>query len=172
MTKISENAELIVKEAAGKVLLNSRTDLHTTREYTAIVRDLNYCLNYANYAMLSEDTSILNDRLLNYTFTSDLSLSVRALKEVVPHYINPEVFKEFKIYLDYIVSSSNYQERKTQRDVENNIWERGDRAIAIAAGGAVLGGLIAQVPGSIIGGIAGALFGFLVPSKKPAPVLN
>lgn len=61
----------------------------------------------------------------------------------------------------------------SQRSVQKEeIWERGDRAIAIASGGAVLGGLIGQIPGAVIGGIAGALFGFFVLSKKPAADLN
>lgn len=229
-TKIAENAESIVKEAVDKLLLDFSSDLHTTREYAAVVRDLNYCLRYAIYAMLAGDSSILDDRLLNYTFTLNLSIGVAALKEVVARYINPEAFKELEIQFDYIANSLNdiqndcqfnicvtpsqnenllikkigerfiaealktggspstsglatedVRERNTQRNslssptnsvVEKEIWERGDRAIAIAAGGAVLGGLVAQVPGTIIGGIAGALFGFFVPSKKQAPDLN
>lgn len=67
------------------------------------------------------------------------------------------------------VESTHSSQRIVQKE---EIWERGDRAIAVAAGGAVLGGLIAQVPGTIVGGIAGVLFGLFVPSKKPAPDLN
>lgn len=50
----------------------------------------------------------------------------------------------------------------TKRD----IWERGDRAIAVGAGAAFLGGAIAQLPGAIVGGIFGILFGLSVKPKK------
>ncbi|MES1026499.1 hypothetical protein ABN584_26735 [Gloeocapsa sp. BRSZ] len=51
-------------------------------------------------------------------------------------------------------------------DINKEIRERGDRAIATAAGGAFLGGLIAQLPGAIAGGAFGALFGLFVRTKK------
>lgn len=48
------------------------------------------------------------------------------------------------------------------------IWERGDRMITTAAGGAFLGGLIGQLPGAITGGVFGAVFGLFVRAEKPS----
>lgn len=52
------------------------------------------------------------------------------------------------------------------------IFERGDRMIAYASGAAFLGGLIAQIPGAIIGALAGALFGLLGKDKAAKPSAN
>jgi Phycobilisome protein len=46
------------------------------------------------------------------------------------------------------------------------IRERGNRAIAIGAGYAFLGGLFAQLPGAIAGAVFGVLFGLFVNSKR------
>jgi hypothetical protein len=43
--------------------------------------------------------------------------------------------------------------------------EKGDRIIAFASGGAFAGGLIAQVPGAVIGAAAGAIFGWFESNK-------
>jgi hypothetical protein len=43
--------------------------------------------------------------------------------------------------------------------------QKGDRIIAFASGGAFAGGLIAQIPGAIIGAVAGAMFGWFESSK-------
>lgn len=40
------------------------------------------------------------------------------------------------------------------------VAERGDRVLAFSAGGAFLGGLLAQIPGAVIGAFAGAMFGW------------
>lgn len=42
-----------------------------------------------------------------------------------------------------------------------NIWKGGDRLIVFTSGGVLLGGLIAQLPGSIMGATLGAAFGLL-----------
>jgi hypothetical protein len=46
------------------------------------------------------------------------------------------------------------------------IWQRGDRAIATGAGGALLGGIVAQLPGAIAGAVFGTLYGLFVVPKK------
>lgn len=48
--------------------------------------------------------------------------------------------------------------------LNEDIWNRGERMIALASGGAFLGGLIAQVPGAAIGAFLGATFGWF---EKP-----
>jgi hypothetical protein len=47
----------------------------------------------------------------------------------------------------------------------NQLFQKGDRIIALSSGGAFLGGLIAQVPGSVVGALAGAILGYLGHSK-------
>jgi hypothetical protein len=42
---------------------------------------------------------------------------------------------------------------------QKNIWEIGKRLIPLACGGAFLGGVIAQLPGAIIGVVFGGVFG-------------
>lgn len=47
----------------------------------------------------------------------------------------------------------------------SDFWKRGDRVIAMTAGGAALGGAIGQIPGAIAGGILAAVFGWLTYTK-------
>ena len=67
---ISANAAAIIKEAVAKSLLYSDItrpggNMYTCRRYAACIRDLDYYLRYATYAMLAGDTSILDERVLN-----------------------------------------------------------------------------------------------------------
>jgi hypothetical protein len=48
----------------------------------------------------------------------------------------------------------------------DKIWERGDRALATASGGAFVGGLIGQLPGAVAGAVFGAVFGLFVRTQK------
>ena len=59
--------------------------------------------------------------------------------------------------LNYLDNFKNFKE---------DIWVKGNRVIALASGGAFLGSFIAQVPGAIIGTIAGAVFGFFARVEK------
>jgi hypothetical protein len=64
---ISANAAGIVKEAVAKSLLYSDVtrpggNMYTTRRYAACIRDLDYYLRYATYAMLAGDPFILMAR--------------------------------------------------------------------------------------------------------------
>ncbi|AFY62051.1 hypothetical protein Syn6312_2994 [Synechococcus sp. PCC 6312] len=47
------------------------------------------------------------------------------------------------------------------------VFERCDRIIAFAAGGGFAGGLIAQVPGAIVGALSGVVFGIFYKNHKP-----
>jgi len=49
---------------------------------------------------------------------------------------------------------------------QSSVWERGDRLIALTAGGAALGATIAQVPGAFIGGILAAVFSWFTSGSK------
>jgi allophycocyanin beta subunit len=115
---ISANAATIVKEAVAKSLLYSDVtrpggNMYTTRRYAACIRDLDYYLRYATYAMLAGDASILDERVLNGLKETYNSLGVpvvstiqaiQAIKEVAAGLVGSEAGKELGVYLDYISS--------------------------------------------------------------------
>ncbi len=115
---ISANAAGIVKEAVAKSLLYSDVtrpggNMYTTRRYAACIRDLDYYLRYATYAMLAGDPSILDERVLNGLKETYNSLGVpisstvqaiQAMKEVTASLVGADAGKEMGIYFDYISS--------------------------------------------------------------------
>ncbi len=115
---ISANAANIVKEAVAKSLLYSDVtrpggNMYTTRRYAACIRDLDYYLRYATYAMLAGDASILDERVLNGLKETYNSLGVpitstvqaiQAIKEVTASLVGADAGKEMGVYLDYICS--------------------------------------------------------------------
>jgi allophycocyanin beta subunit len=115
---ISANAAAIVKEAVAKSLLYSDItrpggNMYTTRRYAACIRDLDYYLRYATYAMLAGDTSILEERVLNGLKETYNSLGVpigatvqaiQSIKEVTASLVGSDAGKEMGVYLDYISS--------------------------------------------------------------------
>ena len=117
-TTISANAATIVKDAVAKSLLYSDItrpggNMYTTRRYAACIRDLDYYLRYATYAMLAGDASILDERVLNGLKETYNSLGVpigatiqaiQAMKEVTATLVGPDAGKEMGVYFDYISS--------------------------------------------------------------------
>ena len=117
-TTISANSSAIIKEAVAKSLLYSDItrpggNMYTTRRYAACIRDLDYYLRYATYAMLAGDASILDERVLNGLKETYNSLGVpigatvqaiQAIKEVAASLVGPEAGRELGVYLDYISS--------------------------------------------------------------------
>lgn len=117
-TAISANASTIVKQAVAKSLLYSEStrpggNMYTTRRYAACIRDMDYYLRYATYAMLAGNPSILDERVLNGLKETYNSLGVpigntvkaiQAMKEVTASTVGPDAGKEMAVYLDYICS--------------------------------------------------------------------
>jgi allophycocyanin beta subunit len=115
---ISANAAAIVKEAVAKSLLYSDVtrpggNMYTTRRYAACIRDLDYFLRYATYAMLAGDPSILDERVLNGLKETYNSLGVpiattvqaiQAMKEVTASVVGSDAGREMGVYFDYISS--------------------------------------------------------------------
>ncbi|MBO3459861.1 allophycocyanin subunit beta [Aetokthonos hydrillicola Thurmond2011] len=115
---IAANSSAIIKEAVAKSLLYSDItrpggNMYTTRRYAACIRDLDYYLRYATYAMLAGDPSILDERVLNGLKETYNSLgvpigatvqSIQAIKEVAASLVGPDAGKELGVYLDYISS--------------------------------------------------------------------
>jgi allophycocyanin beta subunit len=117
-TAICANAKKIITQAVAKSLLYTDItapggNMYTCRRYAACVRDLDYFLRYATYAMLAGDTSILDERILNGLRETYNSLgvpigatirSVQAMKEVVTGVVGADAGREMGVYFDYITS--------------------------------------------------------------------
>ncbi|CAI8166478.1 MAG: allophycocyanin subunit beta [Prochlorococcus sp.] len=115
---ISANATAIIRDAIAKSLLYSDStrpggNMYTTRRYAACIRDMDYFLRYATYAMLAGNTSILDERVLNGLKETYNSLgvpigntvqAVQAMKEVTASIVGPDAGSEMAVYLDYICS--------------------------------------------------------------------
>jgi len=113
---IAANAAGIIKEAVAKSLLYSDItrpggNMYTTRRYAACIRDLDYYLRYATYAMLAGDPSILDERVLNGLKETYNSLgvpigatiqSIQAMKEVTASLVGADAGSEMGVYFDYI----------------------------------------------------------------------
>jgi phycobilisome core component len=67
---INANAVEIVRESARQLfeelpyLIEPGGNAYTTRRHSMYLRDMNYFLRYTSYALLTGDTSILDERLL------------------------------------------------------------------------------------------------------------
>lgn len=117
-TAISANSAAIVRDAVAKSLLYSDStrpggNMYTTRRYAACIRDMDYFLRYATYAMLAGDPSILDERVLNGLKETYNSLGVpigntvsaiQAMKEVTAGLVGSDAGKEMGVYFDYISS--------------------------------------------------------------------
>lgn len=68
---INSQASKIVKEAATRLyeeqpeLLRPGGNSYTTRRYSACLRDIEYYLRYASYAIIAGNTNVLNERVLD-----------------------------------------------------------------------------------------------------------
>lgn len=95
---INSKASFIVKEASAQLyteqpeLLRPGGNSYTTRRYAACLRDLEYYLRYASYAIIAGDINVLNERVLDGLRDTYNSLSVpisptvrgiQLLKEVI-----------------------------------------------------------------------------------------
>jgi allophycocyanin beta subunit len=113
---ISANASSLITQAVAKSLMYTDItapggNMYTCRRYAACIRDMDYFLRYATYAMLAGDPSILDERILNGLRETYNSLgvpigatnrAVQALKEVTADLIGAEAGKEMGTYFDYI----------------------------------------------------------------------
>lgn len=117
-TAVSANAKNIVTQTVAKSLLYTDItapggNMYTCRRYAACVRDLDYFLRYATYAMLAGDASILDERILNGLRETYNSLgvpiggtirAVQAMKEVVTSMLGSEPGREMGVYFDHIAA--------------------------------------------------------------------
>nr|YP_009395137.1 allophycocyanin beta 18 subunit [Bryothamnion seaforthii]ARW63905.1 allophycocyanin beta 18 subunit [Bryothamnion seaforthii] len=79
---ITSKASKIVKETANRLyseqpeLLRPGGNSYTTRRYATCLRDIDYYLRYASYALIADNLDILNERLLDGLKETYLSLNV------------------------------------------------------------------------------------------------
>lgn len=100
---IISQASKIVKESASRLyseqpeLLRPGGNSYTTRRYATCLRDIDYYLRYASYAIISNDNYVLNERLLDGLKETYLSLdvpigpiivSIQMLKNIVIQEVN------------------------------------------------------------------------------------
>ena len=115
---VSANASKIVTKTVAKALLYTDItapggNMYTCRRYAACIRDMDYFLRYATYAMLAGDPSILDERVLNGLKETYNSLgvpvgatvrAVRSMKEVASEMLGSEAGREMGVYFDHICS--------------------------------------------------------------------
>nr|BED43076.1 allophycocyanin beta 18 subunit [Pyropia sp. Myanmar_A]BED43273.1 allophycocyanin beta 18 subunit [Pyropia sp. Myanmar_B]BED43470.1 allophycocyanin beta 18 subunit [Pyropia sp. Myanmar_C] len=97
---INNQATNILKEAAAQLyeeqpeLLRPGGNSYTTRRYAACLRDIEYYLRYASYALVSGSTDILDQRVLNGLKDTYNSLSVPVAPTVRSIQLLQEIIEE------------------------------------------------------------------------------
>lgn len=99
-TVINSNAADIVKQAGLRLfeelpeLIRPGGNAYTTRRYAACLRDMDYYLRYASYALVAGDTDVLDERVLEGLRETYNSLAVPIGSTVYGIQIMKEIVKE------------------------------------------------------------------------------
>ncbi len=97
---INSNAAAIVKQAGLRLfdelpeLIHPGGNAYTTRRYAACLRDMDYYLRYASYALVAGDTDVLDERVLEGLRETYNSLGVPSGPTVRGIQIMKEIVKE------------------------------------------------------------------------------
>lgn len=97
---INNQATNILKEAAAQLyeeqpeLLRPGGNSYTTRRYAACLRDIEYYLRYASYALIAGSTNVLDQRVLNGLKDTYNSLSVPIAPTVRSIQLLQEIIEE------------------------------------------------------------------------------
>lgn len=97
---INANAAAIVKQAGAKLfedipeLIRPGGNAYTTRRYAACLRDMDYYLRYATYALVAGNTDVLDERVLTGLRETYNSLGVPIGSTVRGIQIMKEIVKE------------------------------------------------------------------------------
>ncbi|MEL6222207.1 MAG: allophycocyanin subunit beta [Cyanobacteria bacterium J06626_14] len=98
-TMINSNAAAIVREAATTLfervpeLIRPGGNAYTTRRYAACLRDMDYYLRYASYALVAGDNGVLDERVLQGLRETYNSLGVPIGPTVVGIQIMKDIVK-------------------------------------------------------------------------------
>nr|YP_009326742.1 allophycocyanin beta-18 subunit [Membranoptera platyphylla]AMJ16999.1 allophycocyanin beta-18 subunit [Membranoptera platyphylla] len=116
---INNQSSQIIKEAATRLyteqpeLIRPGGNSYTTRRYAACLRDIEYYLRYASYALIAGNTDILNERVLDglkETYNSlnvPLSPTIRSIK-ILEEIIKAELISKKVINYNIIVEPFEY----------------------------------------------------------------
>jgi phycobilisome core component len=102
-TMISANAAKIVKKSGSTLfervpeLIRAGGNAYTTRRYSACLRDLDYYLRYASYAMVAGDMDVLDERVLQGLRETYNSLGVPIGPTVLGIQIMKDIVKEMAV---------------------------------------------------------------------------
>nr|YP_009488580.1 phycobilisome core component [Grateloupia filicina]AWD77362.1 phycobilisome core component [Grateloupia filicina] len=125
---INSEAAKIIREAAARLyeeqpeLLRPGGNSYTTRRYAACLRDIEYYLRYASYALIAGSTNILNERVLDGLRDTYNSLnvpiaptlrSIKLLEEVIQDELRQENYIDRSIIsepFEYIIQSLSEQD--------------------------------------------------------------
>lgn len=125
---INSQASKIIKETATQLyteqpeLLRPGGNSYTTRRYAACLRDIEYYLRYASYALVAGNTDILNDRLLDGLKETYNSLnvpisptirSIKILQEIIQNELVSQKINNLNIIkepFEYIIISLSEQD--------------------------------------------------------------
>jgi phycobilisome core component len=97
---INANAAEIVREAGSRLfaelpeLIQPSGNAYTTRRFAACLRDMDYYLRYATYALVAGDTDVLDERVLEGLRETYNSLSVPIGPTVQGIQIMKEIVRE------------------------------------------------------------------------------
>jgi phycobilisome core component len=97
---INANAAVIVKQAGSRLfeelpeLIRAGGNAYTTRRYAACLRDMDYYLRYASYALVAGDMDVLDERVLEGLRETYNSLGVPIGPTVRGIQIMKEIVKE------------------------------------------------------------------------------
>ncbi len=97
---INSNAAAIVKQAASTLfeqvpeLIRPSGNAYTTRRYAACLRDMDYYLRYASYALVAGDTDVLDERVLEGLRETYNSLGVPVGPTVMGIQIMKDIVKQ------------------------------------------------------------------------------
>lgn len=99
-TAINANAAAIVKQAGSALfeelpeLIRPGGNAYTTRRYAACLRDMDYYLRYATYALVAANTNVLDERVLQGLRETYNSLGVPIAPTVRGVQIMKDIVKE------------------------------------------------------------------------------
>lgn len=97
---VNANAAALVKQAASRLfeqvpeLIRPSGNAYTTRRYAACLRDMDYYLRYATYAMIAGNMDVLDERVLQGLRETYNSLGVPIAPTVIGIQIMKDMLKE------------------------------------------------------------------------------